>query len=65
MAQTKKALAKARAEKEAAKKAKLTPSAEVSSPRVESRAEDTDLSLHSSNFGPRGESWIYPLVSFS
>lgn len=51
VAQSEKALAKARAEKEAAKKA---ASIEVNSPWVGSKAEDVDLSFHSSNFRARG-----------
>lgn len=54
MAQTEKALAKAWAEKEATKKEKVTPSIEVNCPLVESRTEDTVLSLHSYDFLPWG-----------
>lgn len=52
VAQTEKALAKARVEKEAAKKAKVAPSIEVNIPRVKLQGEGTALSLHSSDFIP-------------
>lgn len=54
------ALAKARDEKEAAKKAKITTSIEVNNPQVGSRAEEANLSLQSSNFRPRGSPGYTP-----
>lgn len=54
MAQTERALAKAQAEKESAKKTKTNVSVEVNSPRVGSKAGETDISLHSSDFRPLG-----------
>lgn len=52
---TERALAKARAEKEAAaQKAKMDIYVEVSSPRVGFGAEDTHISLHASDFIPVG-----------
>ncbi|XP_057248353.1 uncharacterized protein LOC130590295 [Beta vulgaris subsp. vulgaris] len=50
---TEKALAKARAEKEAsAKKARKEPSVEVNSPRPDSGGGDTHISVHPSDFEP-------------
>ncbi|XP_057248204.1 uncharacterized protein LOC130590189 [Beta vulgaris subsp. vulgaris] len=50
---TEKALAKARAEKEAsAKKARKEPSVEVKSPRPDSGGEGTHISVHHSDFEP-------------
>lgn len=46
---TTKALAKNRTERESTKKAKTAASVEVNSPRVGSKARETDLSLQSSN----------------
>lgn len=59
---TEKALAKARAEREAAKKAKDDLSVEVIRPRVGSRVGDTGISLHASDFVPVGSA-IYTLAS--
>ena len=49
-----KALAKARTGTDSAKKAKTAASIEVNSRQVGSKAGETDLFLHSSDFRPRG-----------
>lgn len=54
VAQTEKALAKAQDERESAKKVKVDVLVKVNIPRVGSGAGETDISLHSSDFIPRG-----------
>lgn len=54
VAQTEKALAKARAERGSVKKSKIDLSVEVNNPRVGSGVGETNISLHSSDFRPRG-----------
>lgn len=60
MAQTEKALAKARAERESAKKAKTGFLVEVNSLGVGSGVWETDISLNSSNFPPGGSPGYAP-----